>query len=93
MPTPAAVTPPTPGNVHLYRAAALAWKKTWREELRRHDGNHKLANPHAPPCAAAVAVKKLAPEISCQEAWTFAQRAVAWVGQAHHAWLVGKDWE
>jgi hypothetical protein len=45
MPTPAAITPPTPGNVHLYMAAALAWKKTWRDELRRHNGNHKLAYP------------------------------------------------
>jgi hypothetical protein len=58
MTTPAPATPPTPENVHLYRAAALAWRNTWREELRRHDGNHKLANPHAPmprrlPCVSS----------------------------------------
>jgi hypothetical protein len=27
MSTPAAVQPPTPENVHLYRAAVLAWRK------------------------------------------------------------------
>jgi len=56
MPTPAAVEPPTSENVHLYRAAVLVWRKAWREELRRHDGNHELANPHAPKHAAALAV-------------------------------------
>ena len=38
MPTLAAVEPPTPRNVHLYRAAVLVWRKAWREELCRHDG-------------------------------------------------------
>ena len=90
MPTPSAVEPPTPENVHLYRAAAIAYRNTWREELRRNDGNRKLANPHAPLHAAAIAVRKLAAEMSYQEAWTFGQRAVAWAGQVHHAWLSGK---
>ena len=39
MPTLAAVEPPTPRNVHLYRAAVLVWRKAWREELCRHDGH------------------------------------------------------
>lgn len=64
MPTPAAVEPPTPENVHLYRAAAIADRKAWRAELRRHGGNHKLANPHIPLRAAAVAVQELAPEMT-----------------------------
>ena len=37
--------PPTPENAHLYRAAALTWRKAWREERRRNDGNRKLTNP------------------------------------------------
>jgi hypothetical protein len=37
-------------------------RNTWREELRRQDGSHKLANPHAPLHAAALAVRALAPE-------------------------------
>jgi len=87
MPTPAAVEPPTPENVHLYRAAALAYRKAWRAELRRHDGNHKLANPHVPLDAAGLAVQRLAPEMAFEQARTFAQRAVAWAGQTHNAWL------
>ncbi len=87
MPTPAAVEPPTPENVHLYRAAALAWRTAWREEIGRHDGNHMLANPHVPLHAAAVAVKALAPEMTLDQARTFAQKAVAWTAQAHRAWF------
>ncbi len=87
MPTPAAVEPPTPENVHLYRAAALAWRKAWREELRRNDGNHKLANPHAPLHAAAVAVQEFAPEMTLEQARTFAQKACAWAAQVHNAWF------
>ena len=74
-PTPAAVEPPTPGNVHLYRAAALAWRKDWRVEKV-----HRLkANPHVPLDAAAVAVQELAPEMTLDHARTFAQKALAWV--------------
>ena len=93
MTTPAPVTSPTPENVHLYRAAAVAWKKTWREELRRHNGNHKLANPHAPLHAAALAVRELTPGMTYDQAWWFGQNAVAWAGQAHHAWLVDEGRE
>jgi hypothetical protein len=82
---PAPVQPPE--NVHLYRAAALAYCKAWRDELRRNNGNHKLANPHVPQHAATLAVRKLAPEMSYDAAWWFAHKAVAWVGQAHNAWL------
>jgi len=60
MPTPKAVTPPTPENVHLYRAAALAFKKANR--IERPKG--KLANPHALLRAAAHAVHELAPEMT-----------------------------
>ena len=87
MPTPAAVEPPTPENIALYRAAALAYRKAWREELRRHDGDRKLANPHIPLKTAAVAVHELAPEITFDQARAFAQRALAWTAQAHNAWL------
>ncbi len=85
--TPAAVEPPTPENVHFYRAAALAWRNARREELRRNDGNHKMVNWHVPLDAAALAVQKLAPEMTFEQAWTFAQRAVACAGQAHNSWL------
>ena len=87
MSTPAAVEPPTPENVHLYRAAALAYRKAWREELRRNDGNHKLANPHVPLDAAAEAVRELANEMTFDQARTFAQKACAWTAQAHNAWF------
>ncbi len=87
MPTPSAVEPPTPENVHLYRAAALAYRKARREELCRNDGDRKLVNWHIPLDAAAVAVQELAPEMTLDQARTFAQKALAWVGQAHNAWL------
>ena len=38
----------------------------------------KLANQHLPLDAAAAAVRKLAPEMSFDQARAFAQRAVAW---------------
>jgi hypothetical protein len=91
MPTPAAVEPRTPENMHLYSAAFLASKRTWRDEIRRNDGNHKLANPHAPEHAAALALRELAPEMTYNEAWTLGHKAVAWCEQAHHAWLVGQE--
>ncbi len=87
MPTPAAVEPPTPENVHLYRAAALAWRNAWRDELRRNDGNHRLANPHLPNHAAALAVQALAPDMTYEGAWRLADKAVSWAAQAHSAWM------
>jgi hypothetical protein len=87
MSTPAAVTPPTAKNVHLYRAAALAYRKAWKEELGRHDGDRKLANAHVPLDAAAVAVQDLVPEMTFDQARTFAQKACAWTAQAHTAWF------
>jgi hypothetical protein len=87
MPTPDAVEPPTPENVHLYRAAALPWRNSWRVEKVKE----KLANPHVPLDAAAVAVQKLAPEMTFEQARTFAQKAVAWAGQAHNAWLFDRE--
>ena len=87
MPTPAPVEPLTPENVHLYRAACIAYRKTRREELRRNNGNQKMANPHAPNHAAALAVRKLAPEMSYEQAWALAHQATAWAGQAHDAWM------
>jgi hypothetical protein len=89
MPTPAAVIPPTPENVHLYRAAALAWRSAWRIERVKD----KLANPHVPLHAAAVAVHELAPDMTPEQARTFAQRAVAWAGQAHNAWMFDRGRE
>jgi hypothetical protein len=87
MPTPAAVEPPTPENVRLYRAAALAWRTAWREELRRNDGNHKLASAHIPLHAAAIAVHAMAPEMTLDQARTLAQKATAWAAQAHTDWF------
>jgi hypothetical protein len=83
-PTPAAVEPPTPENAHLYRAAVLAWRSAWREELRRHDGNHKLANPHVSNHASALAVKALTPEMTFEPASLLAHKATSWAAQAHH---------
>src|SRR5271166_2500759 len=59
MSTPAAVEPPTPENVHLYRAAVLAWRKAEIEECSRHV-DVRLANPHVAEYAAARAVLALA---------------------------------
>ena len=87
MPTPSVVEPPTPENVHLYRAAALAYRNARRAELQRCDGNHKLVNWHLPLDAAAVAVRELAREMTFDQARAFAQKALAWVGQVHNAWL------
>jgi hypothetical protein len=87
IPTPVAVDPQTPENIRLYRAGALAHRKAGREELRRHDGNHKLANPHVPLDAADVAVQELAPEITFDQALTFAQKACAWAARVHNAWF------
>ena len=87
MPTPAAVEAPTPENVALYRAAALAYREARRAELQRHDGNHKLINWHIPLDAAAEAVRELAPEMTFDQARTFAQKACAWTAQTHNAWF------
>jgi hypothetical protein len=32
-------------------------------------------------------VQTIAPEMTLEQARTFAQRAVAWAAQAHHAWF------
>jgi hypothetical protein len=87
MSTPAPVEPPTPENVHLYRAAVLASRKAKIEELRRNNGNHKLVNTHAPKHAAALAVLELAPKMTYDEAWWLAHKATSWGAQAHHEWF------
>jgi hypothetical protein len=86
MSTPAAVEPPTPENVHLYRAAAQAWRNAWREEAAHHK-DLRLANPHLPNHAAALAVMTLAPEMTYEEAWRLAHRADSPAAQAHSAWM------
>jgi hypothetical protein len=78
-PTPAAVQPPTPENVHLYRAAALAYRKA--HGMERVKGLRDNPQP-------ALAVWELRKEWSYIEAEMFAQRAMAWVGQAHSPWLL-----
>ena len=79
--------PPTPENEHLYSAAAIAYRQAWRDELQRNDGNHKLANPHVPLDAAALAVQQLAPEMAFEEAGAFAQKACAWAAQNFNSWF------
>jgi hypothetical protein len=79
MPTPAAVEPPTPENVHLYQAAVLAWRKSAIEERSRHT-DVRLANPHIPEHAAAVAVHALAPEMTFEQASALADKATNWAG-------------
>lgn len=86
MTTPAAVEPPTPENVHLYRAAVLAWRKAEIEERSRHT-DIRLANPHVPDHAAALAVHALAPEMTFEQAHILAQKATNWAAQAHHKWF------
>ena len=72
MSTPAAVEPPTPENVHLYRAAVLAWRKAAIEERSRH-ADIRLANPHVADLAAALAVHALAPEMTYAQAYLLAR--------------------
>ena len=86
MPTPTAVEPPTPENVHLYRAAVLAWRKAEIEERSRH-ADIKLANPHVAEHAAARAVHALAPEMTYAQAFLLAEKATNWAAQAHHKWF------
>jgi hypothetical protein len=86
MPTPAAVEPPTPENVHLYRAAVLAWRKAEIEERSKH-ADIKLANPHAAEHSAARAVHELAPEMTYAQAFLRAEKATNWAAQAHPEWF------
>ena len=86
MSTPAAVEPPTAENVHLYRAAVLAWRKAAIEERSRH-ANIRHANPHVPDHAAALAVNALAPEMTFVQADLLAGKATSWAAQAHHKWF------
>jgi hypothetical protein len=86
MPTPAAVDPPTPENVHLYRAAILAWRKAEIAERSRH-ADIKLSNPHVAEHAAARAVHELAPEMTNAQAYLLAEKATNWAAQAHHKWF------
>ena len=86
MPTPAAVEPPTPENVHLYRAAILAWRKAEIEERSRHV-DVRLANPHVADHVAARAVHALAPEMTFEQAYLLAEKATNWCAQAHHVWF------
>jgi hypothetical protein len=86
MPTPAAVEPPTPENVHLYRAAVLAWRKAAIEERSRRV-DVRLSNPHVAEHAAARAVHALAPEMTFEQADRLAQQATNWAAQAHHRWF------
>ena len=86
MTTPAAVEPPTPENVHLYRAAILAWRKAEIEERSRHV-DVRLANPHVANYASALAVHALAPEMTFAQADLLAQKATNWAAQAHHRWF------
>ncbi|MFZ1107715.1 MAG: hypothetical protein WAN43_05135 [Rhodomicrobium sp.] len=72
--------------MRLYRAAALAWRKAWREAAARHE-DIRLANPHLPNHAAALAVMTLAPEMRCEEAWRLEHRVDSPAAQAHSAWM------
>ncbi len=82
-PTPASVEPPTHENIDCYRAAALAYRKAHR--LERHKGFK--ADPHVPLRAATLAVWELRRDWAYVDAQALAQRAIAWVGQAHNEWL------
>ena len=86
MPTPAAVEPPTPENLYLYRAAVLAWRKAEIEERSRH-ADIKLTNPHVAEHAAARAVHELAPGMTYAQAFLLADKATNWAAQAHHKWF------
>jgi hypothetical protein len=86
MTTPAPVEPPTPENVHLYRAAVLAWRKAEIEERSRH-ADVRLSNPHVTNRAAALALKALAPEMTFEEASLLAEKATNWAAQAHNKWF------
>jgi hypothetical protein len=63
-----------PENVHLYRAAVLAWRKATIEERSKH-ANVKLSNPHVAEHAAARAVHELAPEMTYAQASLLTEKA------------------
>jgi hypothetical protein len=52
MTTPAPVEPPTPENVHLYRAAVLAWRKAAIEERSQHADRDAVRLLSSPPALA-----------------------------------------
>jgi hypothetical protein len=84
MPTPAAVKPPTPENVRLYRAAALAW----REELRRNDGNHKLTkSARSLGCRCSRGAEAGARDDARSGAGLRTENRRLDGAQAHHAWF------
>ena len=85
MPTPAAVpNRPTPENIHLYRAAALAWRNAWRVERVKD----KLANPHVPLDAAAVAVRRACAgdDIRASQDFRATSRRMG-KGRPYNAWI------
>ena len=84
--TPPPIEPPTSENVHLYRAAVLAWRLAERNERLRL-GDAKLVRPQVAQQAAMLAVKALAPEMTDDAAWRLQQKATAWAAQAHHLWF------
>jgi hypothetical protein len=69
MSTPAAVTPPTPTNVHLYRAAALAWRNAWRIERQKDGAQYAFSRRY----------KLAATRPSTDEDWQQATDPDAWV--------------
>jgi hypothetical protein len=84
--TTAPVEPPTPENIEIYPADALAYRKASR--IERLKG--LKADARIPLQAAARRVQELRPELTLHEAETQAQRVLAWVRQAHDEWLWAK---
>ena len=73
----------TPIAVFLTNRDRVAYRRAhWIERLEG-----LRANPHISLQAATGAVWELRRDLSCAEAETFAQKALAWVGQARNAWL------
>lgn len=72
--------------MHLYRAAIFTYRKTWQEEVGRHDGDHTLADRRVALNAAVLAVQQVAPETD-EEVAAFVAKARAWLRWNFNAWL------
>jgi hypothetical protein len=79
------VTAPTEETVEAYRAAVLAYRRSFKAEREKH--GVKAMNPNVPRHLAAQAVRNLRPELTFEQAYGLAYQATCWAAQAHWRWF------